>query len=250
MLYSAMPEGDTIWRTAEMLRTALEGKRIEVAKPQTLKRFAGKTVVEVKPVGKHLLIRFDNGLAIHSHMRMQGAWHVYKKGERWRRPEWQAKALLETGDGTVAVCFSAPIIDLVKDEATKVGHLGPDILGADWSVDEVLIRARKSEARTAGELLLDQRVTAGIGNVFRCEALWQRKVSPFRPPKEMTDGELRKLFETAREAMLASMKTGYRNRANVHARGGRPCPRCGTRIQVRALGEQARLVYWCPKCQT
>ena len=245
-----MPEGDTIWRTAEMLRGALEGKRIEVAKPAALKRFAGKTVTEVKPVGKHLLIRFDNGLALHSHMRMQGAWHVYKQGERWRRPEWQAKALLQTTDGVVAVCFSAPIIDLVKDEATVLGHLGPDILGADWSMDEVLSRARKTETKTIGELLLDQRISAGVGNVFRCEVLWRRKLSPFKPPKEVTDDELKALFETAREAMLASMKTGHRNRSVVHGRGGRPCPRCGTRIQVRALGEQARLVYWCPKCQT
>src|SRR5881628_2884807 len=118
-----MPEGDTIWRTAETLRNALQGKRITAARPDLIKRFTGTTVTDVKPVGKHLLIRFDNGLAIHSHMRMRGAWHVYKRGERWRRPAWQVKALIETED-VVAVCFAAPVIDLVRDEATKVGHLG------------------------------------------------------------------------------------------------------------------------------
>ena len=129
-----MPEGDTIWRTAATLRAGLEGKRVLVARPAALKRLAGTTVTEVKPVGKHLLIRFDNGLAIHSHMRMLGAWHLYKRGERWRRPAWQMKALLETDDA-VAVCFGAPVVDLVRDETTKVGHLGPDILSDDWGVE-------------------------------------------------------------------------------------------------------------------
>jgi formamidopyrimidine-DNA glycosylase len=249
-----MPEGDTIWRTADTLRRALEGKRIEVARPDALKRFAGRTVTEVKPVGKHLLIRFDNGLAIHSHMRMQGAWHVYQRGERWRRPAWQVKAVLETAD-VVAVCFAAPVIDLVKDEATKVGHLGPDILGDDWSVEEVLRRARKVGPVAAGELLLDQRVTAGIGNVYRCEALWQRRVNPFKSTAEIDDADLADLFETARQAMRANLAGGPRRRfpgygqGAVHGRGGRPCPRCGARIQVRAQGELARLVYWCPACQ-
>lgn len=244
-----MPEGDTIWRTAEMLRAVLDGKTIASARPDTLKRFAGRTVTEVKPVGKHLLIRFDNGLAIHSHMRMQGAWHVYKNGERWRRPRWQAKALLETTDGTQAVCFSAPIIDLVKDETTKLGHLGPDILTPEWSAEEVIARARKQPATPIGVLLLDQRVTAGIGNIWRCETLWLQKTSPFKQTSELTDDELKQLFQTARQTMLENLPSG-RHRNAVHGRGGRPCPRCGSRIQVKAQGEQARLVYWCPKCQT
>src|SRR5947207_13849349 len=138
---SQMPEGDTIWRTAATLRQGLEGKRVLDARPAMLKRLAGTTITEVKPVGKHLLIRFDNGFAIHSHMRMRGAWHLYKRGERWRRPAWQMKALLETDD-VVAVCFGAPVIDLVRDEATRVGHLGPDILTEDWRVDDAALRAR------------------------------------------------------------------------------------------------------------
>jgi endonuclease-8 len=249
-----VPEGDTIWRTAEKLRGALQGKKVTVARPDILKRFAGCTVTEVKPVGKHLLIRFDNGLAIHSHMRMQGAWHIYGKGEGWRRPAWQAKALLETDDAT-AVCFAAPVIELVRDEETKVGHLGPDILRDDWSLAEVIKRARAMGSVAVGELLLDQRVTAGIGNVYRCEALWHQRVNPWKASDQLSDAQLGALFETAREAMRANVKGGVNRRfpgygkGAVHGRGGRPCPRCGARNLVRSQGELARLTYWCPRCQ-
>ena len=248
-----MPEGDTIWRTAVSLRSALQGKRLRSAQPDRLKRLTGTTVTDVKPVGKHLLIRFDNGLAIHSHMRMRGAWHLYRPGEPWRRPAWQAKAVLET-DESVAVCFSAPIVELVRDEASTVGHLGPDILADTWSVADVVARARNAPG-PIGELLLDQRVTAGVGNVYRCEAMWQCRVNPWTSSGELDDDTLARLFETAREAMRSNLAGGWGRRfpgygkAAVHGRGGRPCPRCGTRIKVRAQGEQARMTYWCPTCQ-
>ena len=249
-----MPEGDTIWRTAATLRHGLEGKRVLDARPDMLKRLAGTTITEVKPVGKHLLIRFDNGLAIHSHMRMQGAWHLYKRGERWRRPAWQMKALLETDD-VVAVCFGTPVVDLVRDETTKVGHLGPDILSDDWVAGDVVARVRALAATAVGEVLLDQRVTAGIGNVYRCEALWHTRINPWTKTTDLDDAQLTALFETAHEAMRANLNGGFKRRfpgygrGAVHGRGGRPCPRCGTRIRVRAQGEHARLTYWCPACQ-
>jgi formamidopyrimidine-DNA glycosylase len=249
-----MPEGDTIWRTAATLRSGLQGKRVLVARPESLKRLAGTTVTEVKPVGKHLLIRFDNGLAIHSHMRMQGAWHLYRKGDRWRRPAWQMKALLETDDA-IAVCFAAPVVELVRDEATKVGHLGPDILSDDWSAADIVARARDAGDTRIGELLLDQRVTAGIGNVYRCEAMWQRRVNPWMKSTDLQDEDLAAIFETARAAMRANLKGGFKRtfpgygKGAVHGRAGRPCPRCGTPIKVRAQGEHARLTYWCPVCQ-
>ena len=237
-----------------MLRNALAGKTVLAARPESLKRFAGRKVTEVAPAGKHLLIRFDNGLAIHSHMRMRGAWHVYGRGEQWRRPAWQVKAVLETEDAT-AVCFSAPVVELVRDVETKIGHLGPDILTENWRFDEVLQRARKEPKAKIGEVMLDQRVTAGIGNVYRCEALWERRVNPWKSIETLTDEDLKALFETARRAMLANLRGGHDRRfpgygkGAVHGRGGRPCPRCGTRIQVRAQGELARLTYWCPACQ-
>ena len=249
-----MPEGDTIWRTAAMLRAGLEGKRVVSARPEALARFAGRTVTEVKPVGKHLMIRFDNGLAIHSHMRMRGAWHLYGRAEPWRRPAWQVKAVLETDD-SVAVCFSAPVIEVVRDEGAKLGHLGPDILLDDWSAGDVVERARSKNKTAVGEVLLDQTLTAGIGNVYRCEAMWQRGVNPWTPIADLDDDALISLFETARRAMQANLTgdihrrfPGY-GRGAVHGRGGRPCPRCGTRIRVRAQGEHARMTFWCPTCQ-
>lgn len=249
-----MPEGDTIWRTAAALRSGLQGKRVVAARPDAIKRLVGSTVIAVEPVGKHLLIRFDSGLAVHSHMRMRGAWHLYRPGERWRRPEWQVKALLETEDA-VAVCFGAPIVELVRNTATSVGHLGPDILEVDWTVADVVSRARALGPVAVGELLLDQRVTAGIGNVYRCEALWHRGVNPWTSSAALPDEDLAALYETARQAMRANLRGGFERRfpgygrGAVHGRGRRPCPRCGTPINVRAQGEHARLTYWCPVCQ-
>lgn len=249
-----MPEGDTIFRTAERLRGALQGKRVVAARPDNLRRLVGTTVSDVQPIGKHLMIRFDNGLALHTHMRMRGVWQVYAAGQRATRPDWQLKALLETDDA-VAACFAAPVVELVRDEAAHVGHLGPDILGADWDVKVVMKRARSLGDVAIGELLLDQRVTAGIGNVYRCEALWERKVNPWKKSAELSDEDLAALFIAARQAMLANLSGGHRRRfpgygeGAVHGRAGRPCPRCGTRIKVRAQGEHARLAYWCPRCQ-
>jgi len=249
-----MPEGDTIWRTAALLRSRLEGKRIVAARPDVLNRLAGSSVTAVEPVGKHLLIRFDSGLALHSHMRMRGAWHLYRPGERWRRPEWQLKALLETDD-VVAVCFAAPVVELVRNTTTSVGHLGPDILAEDWSAAQVVARSRSVGPVALGELLLDQPVTAGIGNVYRCEALWHRRVNPWTSSADLTDDELAALFETARQAMRSNLRGGFERRfpgygkGAVHGRGRRPCPRCGTPIRVRAQGAHARLTYWCPSCQ-
>src|SRR5947207_15390169 len=133
---SQMPEGDTIWRTAATLRQGLEGKRVLDARPAMLKRLAGTTITEVKPVGKHLLIRFDNGLAIHSHMRMRCAWHVYKRGERWKRPAWQVKALLETDD-LVAGCCGGPALTLIRYEGTKHASPRPDIMSDARAGDDL-----------------------------------------------------------------------------------------------------------------
>ena len=249
-----MPEGDTIWRTADRLRAAIAGKRVKDARPDGLKRVVGSTVTGVEPVGKHLLIRFDNGFALHSHMRMRGIWQVSKPGERSRRPEWQLKAMLETDDA-VATCFGAPVVQLVRSVAPLIGHLGPDILSDDWSAAGVVKRARSLDTLPVGELLLDQRVTAGIGNVYRCEALWQQRINPWLPTAELNDEALGALFTAARDAMRANLGgsrmrkfPGY-GRGAVHGRAGRPCPRCRTLIQARRMGEHARVVYWCPRCQ-
>jgi formamidopyrimidine-DNA glycosylase len=250
-----MPEGDTIFRMAGALRSALQGKRVVAARPEALGRLTGTTVSTVETVGKHLVIRFENGFALHSHMRMRGVWHLYKPGEPWRRPAWQLKAALETDD-VVAVCFSAPTLELVRNVASRVGHLGPDILSEEWSAAEALARARQLDRTPVGEVLLDQRVVAGIGNVYRCESLWSRRINPWKPAGELDDETLVGVFESAREAMRANLSSGFRRQfpgygaGAVHGRRGRPCPRCRTPIRVRAMGEHARLVYWCPTCQT
>jgi formamidopyrimidine-DNA glycosylase len=249
-----MPEGDTIYRTAEKLRAALKGKRIVSARPDPLKRLTGTVVRDVQPVGKHLMIRFDNGLALHTHMRMRGVWQVYARGVSARRPEWQLKAMLETDD-LVAACYGAPVVELVRDESSKVGHLGPDILADEWSAGVAVKRARSADRVAIGEVLLDQRVVAGIGNVYRCEAMWQCKVNPWTSVSELSDEQLAALLDAARNAMRANLRGGMQRRfpgygrGAVHGRGGRPCPRCGTPIKVRAQGEHARLAYWCPRCQ-
>ena len=157
-----MPEGDTIWRTADQLRPRLAGKRLTHAAPAKFERLIGSTVADVLPNGKHLLIHFDNGLVLHSHMRMTGAWHIYRPGEPWRKPARLAKVVLENED-TVAVLFNASVAELLREKVLDHGlaHLGPDILSAELDLEEIVKRARKSERQALGELLLDQRVAAG-----------------------------------------------------------------------------------------
>jgi endonuclease-8 len=245
-----MPEGDTIYRTAEALRRRLVGKPVVDARPRDLTRLTGSTVTAVEPVGKHLLFRFSSGLVLHSHMRMNGAWHLYEPGQRWLKPERLARAVLATED-TVAVCFNAPLVKLTREP--EVGHLGPDLLSEEFDVDIAVRRARGSPASTVAELLLDQRVAAGIGNVFKCEALWWLRIDPWLPPQRLDDARLAELYGTARD-MLRANRSGLGRRFSygapaVHGRAGRPCRRCATLIKARAQGEQARTTYFCPACQ-
>ena len=244
-----MPEGDTIWRTAAALRRRCGGKVVTDARPTVLARLTGRRLQSVEPNGKHLIMQFDDGIALHSHMRMTGAWHLYRAGERWRQPAWRATAVLAFDD-VVAVCFAAPVMELVPNARQPVAHLGPDILVDPFDLDEVVRRARQSDAKTIGELLLEQRVCAGIGNIYKCESLWINRLDPWLPLAGIDDGTLRRLYLTARDLMRRNLVTSIRQQRHaVHGRGGRPCPRCGGRIAVRAQGEQARLTYFCPRCQ-
>ncbi len=248
-----MPEGDTIWRTAAALRQRIGGQVVRSARPASLAPLAGSTVSGVEAAGKHLLIRFSSGLTLHTHMRMHGSWHLYQPGERWRRPQWQARAVLDF-DSAVAVAFAAPVVELVRDPEGAVAHLGPDILSPDFQLDEVIARARKSLAPTLGEMLLDQRICAGIGNVYKCESLWELGLDPWLPPAHCDEATLRRLYATARTQMRGNLTTWAprrfaHGRAAVHGRAGRPCPRCGTPIAVRAQGEHARMTFHCPGCQ-
>jgi endonuclease-8 len=243
-----LPEGDTIWRTANALRPRLVGKPLLEVRPEAFRKLEGTTVTAIDTIGKHLLIRFDSGLVLHSHMRMTGAWHLYRPGEAWRKPAGYAKIVLSTQD-TVAVLFSAPVVELVRErEAVRdLAHLGPDILAPELDLEEVLRRARANGPKALGELLVDQRVCAGIGNIYRCESLWRLRLDPWTPPAALPDEELGKVYREARRLMQDALHGRFR--PAVHGKTGRSCPRCEGRIACRNQGDPPRFMYFCPTCQ-
>lgn len=243
-----MPEGDTIARAASTLRQRIGGRTVVAARPAALARLAGLRLERVTAVGKHLYMHFDGGLALHTHMRMTGAWHVYAPGARWRRAPHRATAAL-TFDGVEAVLFAAPVCEIVAEEAVG-GRLGPDVLAPDLDEGAIVARARASRRPTVAELLLDQGVCAGIGNIHRCDALWHQRLDPFSPPGALTDRALVALYRRARDQMRrATVDDAFRGHVSIHRRAGRPCPRCGTPIEARPLGDPARQLFWCPSCQ-
>jgi endonuclease-8 len=253
-----MPEGDTLVRTADGLRPWLVGRRVTAASatrpgPQA-ERLVGATVTAVETAGKNLLIRFDNGLEVRTHLRMHGSWHRYRPGERWRRPASRARLVIEV-PGSVAVCFDAPVVELFEQRAEplhpSLARLGPDLLADDFDAEEAIHRLRDPGRadRAIGEALLDQRALAGIGNEVRTETLWDAGVSPWAAVAGLDDGTLRRLVDRAREILLEGAATGRRPR-HVYGRAGRPCPRCGTIVRVERQGtDLPRLTFWCPACQ-
>lgn len=265
-----MPEGDTIFRTAEVLRAALVGRRITAARAQPrpglrrvpdLSRLIGATVERVESRGKHVLIGFDTGLTLRSHLRMSGSWHRYRPGEPWRRPPRQASAILETAE-SVAVAFNTPTVELLTDadlrRSRPLRALGPDLLSEAFDAGEALRRLRERDAAEIGVGLLDQRAVAGIGNVIKNEVLFLERMHPLTRIEGFTDAELRAAVATARRLLQANtgggarVTTGSPRRGQelwVYGRAGRPCRRCGSLIATRRQGELARSTYWCPRCQ-
>jgi endonuclease-8 len=258
-----MPEGDVLFRTAVTLQKWLAGRDVTgatgVARPMV-----GRAVEKVEANGKHLLVRFDSGHVLHTHLRMTGSWHVYSAGERWQRPPSQAKVSVTCGT-RVAVCFNAPIVELLAPGGERshpsLSGLGPDVLDRPIDLGEIRRRARLRPPSTAlGELLLDQRVLAGIGNIWRCEALFLERRSPWTPVSTLSDDELDALVSTAGRIMGEGLGLGgplvgetrpFTGRPTtwVYRRAGRPCRRCATAIRSRGQGEQSRTAYWCPTCQ-
>ncbi|HEX2024710.1 MAG TPA: DNA-formamidopyrimidine glycosylase family protein [Acidimicrobiales bacterium] len=259
-----MPEGDTLYRTAATLQRWLGGREVTEATSAVpgvpVDRLVGQRVAWAEAWGKHLLLRFGSGQVLHTHLRMSGSWHVYSAGDRWRRPAHQARLVLVCGD-RVAVCFNAPVVELLAAKAEQVhpalARLGPDVLGEPFELDEVRRRARaRPSDLPVGELLLDQRAIAGIGNIWRNEALFLEGRHPRTPQGALSDGELDRVVTTARRLMRESAGIDPSGTAGgrpaprwVYRRTGRPCRRCGTPIQSALQGEQARRVYWCPTCQ-
>jgi endonuclease VIII len=257
-----MPEGDTLFRTAAGLRPYLVGRDIRAARAQgpgavpQVARIIGRRVDAVEAQGKNLLIRFDGGLELRTHLRMNGSWHRYRPGERWRRPPSRARLVLEV-DGAVAVCFDAPVVELFESRAAVVhpslSRLGPDLLGATFDADEAIRRLRHPDRRSISisAALLDQRALAGIGNIWRNETLWAEQVDPFAAVEDVDDGTLGRLVATARRLLVDSARLAPgRAPMRVYRRTGRPCPRCGTSIRSAPLSaESPRTTYWCPTCQ-
>ncbi len=241
-----MPEGDTIHRAANRLRPALEGKPIV--------RFdaplagggppPGTVITAVEAVGKHLRIRFADGTALRTHMRMTGSWHLYRTGERWRQPAHLARAVVEV-DGWVAVCFSAPVVELERDDRSTA-HLGPDLNRDRPDIDAAVERLLAlASDREIGDALLDQRIAAGVGNAVKSEALYAQRVSPFVLAGQLGAEAAHGVFVAASKILRAGT-TGPRPNA-VYGRERQPCARCGTPIARQRQGQ--RSTYWCPTCQ-
>lgn len=263
-----MPEGDTIYRTAVSLRRWIGGRVITAARSSVAgldaTRLVDRKVELIEAQGKHLLIRLSGGLVLHTHMRMTGSWHVYPTGERWRRPARQARLVLEAGARS-AVCFNAPVIELFADH-DELAHpalrrLGPDVLepaSLDPAAIRARARARAGASPTIGELLLDQQVVAGIGNIYRCETLFVVGIHPWTPSVRVADATIDGLVTAASRLMLANATEGAgvgrsfdagSDRTWVYRRGGLPCRRCRTAVERGLIGRQVRSVYWCPTCQ-
>jgi len=238
-----VPEGDSLHRAALQLQV-LVGQNVGVETPhpraavkQLAARLDGLRLESVEAVGKNLLLHFEGGHVLRSHLRMTGRWRVVPRGAPRAGRPW----LVLRGAEHEAVLWNGPVLELDKPLAA-----GPDILDVEPRYEDMLARLRAQPARQIGDALLDQRLVAGIGNIWRSESLWEARVSPWAAVAEVED--LRPVLEAAHRLMAASV-VGARPLRHVYRRTGRPCRRCGTPIRAHAQGEGARIAYWCPTCQ-
>ena len=258
-----MPEGDTIHHAAARIRAVLQGHtpeeilapQLRHARERWPERLAGRAVSDVDAHGKHMFIRFEGALTLHSHLRMSGAWHVARRGERWRRSARRAWLVMRRGEFEV-VQFDGPVLELASDAHVRMDprltRLGQDVLAEDFDDSEFLRRLRADDPRRPiGDALLDQRTLAGIGNVWKAEACFAAALDPWRATGSVSDTEALRAVGFARERMRQSARDGFEARPRaVYGRAGRPCPRCGTTICSRGQWDDARTTYWCPRCQT
>ncbi len=258
-----MPEGDTVYREAAHLNQALQGQEItgwDIRVPAfATTDLTGERIDEVLSRGKHLLHRVGN-VTLHSHLKMEGSWHLYRPGTPWKRPAFQARAVVTTADW-VSVGFDLGVVELVarSEEDSVVGHLGPDLLGPDWNADEAIARLAANPEVPVAVALLDQRNLAGLGNVYANELCFLRGVLPTRPIGET---DIPALVALSSRLILANRDRVERTTTGdlrpgrkvwVYGRAGKPCARCGTRIRTGELGRDElslRVTYWCPNCQS
>ncbi|MDP9188679.1 MAG: hypothetical protein M3O25_05450 [Actinomycetota bacterium] len=254
-----MAEGDSILRLARRLDQALVGSAVSVRTPgrrrpdgRAAAELDGLTLVAAESRGKHLLLRFEGGLVLATHLGMKGAWHLYGRGERWRKPAASAWIAL-SGERAEAVNFNGTSMRIVREAELardpRLARLGPDILGPDLTSSAAAASLRRAGPGVElGEAMIDQALLAGIGNIFKSEACWAARLDPWRALGGLSDSELESAAATARELMLEAVDSGRRPK-RVHRRPGMPCPRCRTPIRSRGQGDSARVTYWCPSCQ-
>ena len=243
-----MPEGDALRRAARRLQP-LVGQRLEAESPHpraavtgVAERVDGLRLESVEAIGKNLLLRFEGGVVLRSHLRMKGRWFVRPRGT----PTFGRPWLVLRGERLEAVQLNGPVLELNE---RAVRRLGPDILATPPDLDGMVARFRAQHpGREVGEALLDQRLVAGIGNLWKAEALWEARVSPWRALRDVADDELRAALEQAARLMRGSVD-GVRGARSVYRRAGRPCPRCGEPVRSRGQGDDNRIAYWCPACQ-
>lgn len=243
-----MPEGDALYRAAQRLQV-LVGERVEVESPHpraqatgVAEQLDGRLLESVRAVGKNLLLDFEGGLVLRSHLRMTGRWRVEPRGAKRTGRPW----LVLRGAAQEAVLWNGPVLEL---HARNVTRLGPDILEQPPRLDAMVARFRAADqGRELGDALLDQRLVAGIGNMWKAEALFAARVSPWRRLHEVSDDELRATLEQAAKLMHGRLK-GLRPNHRVYRKAGRPCQRCRTAILSWGQGDDNRMAYWCPECQ-
>jgi endonuclease-8 len=242
-----VPEGDALHRAAERLRV-LEGEIVAVETPHpraavlgVAARLDGLRLERVEAVGKNLLLDFEGGLVLRSHLRMRGRWRVQSAGTLPFGTPW----LVLRGRERQAVLWNGPVLEVTRGRPDALRRLGPDIMAESPDLDEALVRLRATDqGREAGEAFLDQRLVAGIGNMWKAEAFFAAGISPWRRLRELDDGELRAVL-----AASARLMRSGRRRRQVYRCAGRPCRRCGTLVRSHPQGENARVAYWCPACQ-
>ena len=252
-----MAEGDTILRAARRLEGALAGEAVAVRAPNPRGRAAGveqldgMTVREVRALGKNLVLDFGE-LALHSHLGMNGSWHVHAPGQRRRKPVRSAWVVLATEGGVEAAQYGGPTLRVLRTAALrrdpKLARIGPDLLAPGFDPADSIRLLRAAPERELGDALLDQAKVAGIGNIFKSEACFAARLDPWRAVGALGDEELGRALRVARELMLAAVETG-RHSHNVYKRAGLPCLRCGTPIRSHGQGDDNRTTYWCPSCQ-
>ncbi len=257
-----MPEGDTIAYAANRIRPVLAGRvPDEILTPQRRhaldrwpERLDGRSVTAVDTHGKHLFLRFEGDLVLHSHLGMNGVWGVYGPGRRWGRSAARAWIVLRAGDSSV-VEFDGPVLELMTSGRARfdqrLASLGPDVLAEEFDAVRFLRLLRGDEqTRTLGDALLDQRNVAGIGNIWKAEGCWEAGIDPWRALSTVSNDEALAVIDRVRPRMFRSAEEGPRTiQPRVYNRAGRPCPRCGGRVLMRGQGDANRTTYWCPGCQ-